>query len=183
LTYASRLSPDFIVDAATLTGATLISLGPSFSAYYTAVEAIAEAMRQASTDAGESFWHMPLVEELAAQLKSDITDLKHTGDRFGGAITAALFLREFTGGVPWLHCDIPGPVFRDRPSGMHPKGGTGHAVLTFLKLIEMHEKNPIVQNKGASRVRTAPPVSKKAATRRAPPTSLNRSKPGRSKGA
>lgn len=166
LTYAAGLGPDFMVDAATLTGATLLSLGAPFSAFFTGSEAIANAMKRACADAGESFWQMPLVEELVLQLKSDITDLKHTGDRMGGAITAALFLREFTLGTPWMHCDIPGAVFRDRPSGMHPKGATGHAVLTFLNLIEMHAQNPIT-TKPAARSRKAPPSSqKKVAARR-----------------
>lgn len=174
LTYASRLSPDFIVDAATLTGATLISLGSPFSAFYTGSEAIAAAMKEAAADAGESFWQMPLIEELVSQLKSDVTDLKHTGDRFGGAITAALFLREFTEGVPWMHCDVPGPVFRERPSGMHPKGGTGHAVLTFLKLIDMHGRQTIVQGKKegssdkppASRTRKKPSAKPRSSTKK-----------------
>lgn len=160
LTYAAGLSPDFMVDAATLTGATLLSLGAPFSAFFTGSDAIADAMRKASADAGESFWQMPLVEELVPQLKSDITDLKHTGDRMGGAITAALFLREFTAGTPWMHCDIPGAVFRDRASGMHPKGATGHAVLTFLNLIELHAESPIV-SKVTTRARKAPPSSQK----------------------
>jgi leucyl aminopeptidase len=164
LTYASRLSPDFIVDAATLTGATLVSLGAPYSAFYTGSEGIASAMKEAAAEAGESFWHMPLIEELVGQLKSDVTDLKHTGDRFGGAITAALFLREFTGGVPWMHCDIPGPVYRDRPSGMHPKGATGHAVLTFAKLIEMHGKSPLAAKPAE---KPAQKSVKKPATRRA----------------
>jgi leucyl aminopeptidase len=165
LTYAAALSPDFMVDAATLTGATLLSLGAPFSAFFTGSDAIADAMRRASADAGESFWQMPLIEELVLQLKSDVTDLKHTGDRMGGAITAALFLREFTGGTPWMHCDIPGAVFRDRPSGMHPKGATGHAVLTFLNLIEMHSQNPIV-SKVSTRARKAPPSPQKEVTAR-----------------
>ncbi len=154
LTYAARLQPDFIVDAATLTGATLVSLGAPFSAFYTGSQEIASAMKEASASAGESFWQMPLIEELAVQLKSNITDLKHTGDRMGGAITAALFLREFTEGVPWMHCDIPGPVFRDRASGMNPKGATGHAVLTFLGLIQQHALAPIVQNKAKSKTKS-----------------------------
>jgi len=144
LTYASRLKPDFIVDAATLTGATLVSLGAPYSAFYTNSEAIAENMDAACADMGESFWRMPLIEELAGQLKSTVTDLKHTGDRMGGAITAALFLREFTDGVPWMHCDIPGPVYRDSASGLHPQGGTGHAVMTFLELVRRHSQKPIV---------------------------------------
>lgn len=160
LTYAARLEPDLMVDAATLTGATLISLGPACSAFFTGDEAIVSAMKTASASAGESFWHMPLIEELAQQLKSEIADLKHTGDRSGGAITASLFLREFTHGVPWMHCDIPGAVFRDRPSGMHPKGATGHAVLTFLKLIELHASKPIVLPRKATK--PAKPEHRKA---------------------
>lgn len=144
LTYAARLKPDLVIDAATLTGATLISLGSPYSAYFTASDEIAAAMQRAAARAGESFWRMPLIEELAQQLKSDVADLKHTGERYGGAITAALFLREFTLGVPWMHCDIPGAVLRDRASGMHPKGGTGHAVLTFLELVREHDKSRIV---------------------------------------
>lgn len=136
LTYATRLEPDAIIDAATLTGATLISLGQPYSAFFASDDVLAQAMERAARSAGESFWRMPLIEELAGQLKSDVADLKHTGDRYGGAISAALFLREFTAQVPWVHCDIPGAVYADRPSGIHPKGATGHAVLTFLKLVE-----------------------------------------------
>jgi leucyl aminopeptidase len=155
LTYATRLKPDLIVDAATLTGATLVSLGAPCSAYFTNNEGIAAAMGECSAAAGESFWRMPLLEELRLQLKSTVTDLKHTGDRWGGAITAALFLREFTEGLPWMHCDIPGAVFRDRPSGMHPLGGTGHAVLTFLQLVLRHEKEPMVKKASSSSSREA----------------------------
>ncbi|HSC85879.1 MAG TPA: leucyl aminopeptidase [Polyangiaceae bacterium] len=150
LTYAARLAPDFMVDAATLTGATLISLGSPYSAYFTGVEPLAEAMKNAAQAAGESFWRMPLIEELAQQLKSDVTDLKHTGDRYGGAISAALFLREFTEGVPWMHCDVPGATYRERASGLHPKGGTGHAVLTFLELVRSHERKAIVEPSASS---------------------------------
>jgi leucyl aminopeptidase len=101
---------------------------------------------------------MPLIEELAQQLKSRVTDLKHTGERMGGAITAALFLREFTEGIPWMHCDIPGPVFRERAMGMHPQGGTGHAVLTFLKLIEKHEASAAEGTRPVRR-RGTPPIA------------------------
>jgi leucyl aminopeptidase len=93
-------------------------------------------MKKASEHSGEGFWRMPLIDELGEQLKSDVADLKHTGDRWGGSITAALFLREFVGEVPWIHCDIAGPAFADRARGLHPKGGTGHPVLTFLSLVE-----------------------------------------------
>ena len=166
LTYAARLEPDFIVDAATLTGATMVSLGDPYSAFFTDHESIATAMTEAAATAGESFWRMPLIQELRAQLDSSITDLKHTGNRWGGAITAALFLREFTAGVPWMHCDIPGPTFRDRASGMHPKGGTGHAVMTFLELIQRHSNEAIVSASVSKKSIRAKKTVKKAAAKK-----------------
>ncbi len=136
LAYASKLRPDVIIDAATLTGASMVALGKSCSAYFTADEGWSSRFKLAAQMAGESFWQMPLLAELRDQLKSDVADLKHTGDRFGGAITAAMFLKEFVGDAPWIHCDIAGPVLADRPKNMYPKGATGHPVLTFIRLLE-----------------------------------------------
>ncbi len=136
LAYARRLRPDLIVDAATLTGACMVALGKTCSAYYATDDTLAEQWRTAASEAGESFWRMPLLPELREQLKSDIADLKHTGERWGGSITAALFLREFVGNIPWIHCDIAGPVVADRARDFYPKGATGHPVLTFLSFVE-----------------------------------------------
>jgi len=136
LAYAVGLEPDLIVDAATLTGAALIALGKTCSAFYATNDDLARSLEDAARDAGESFWRMPLLVELAEQLKSDIADLKHTGDRYGGSILAALFLKEFVGDRPWIHCDVAGPVYADRAKGFYPKGATGHPVLTFLRLVE-----------------------------------------------
>ncbi|MDF3065039.1 MAG: Cytosol aminopeptidase PepA [Polyangiaceae bacterium] len=136
LAYAVSLKPDVIVDAATLTGAALVALGKTCSAFYATEEGLAEDLQASAKEAGELFWRMPLLDELGEQLKSDVADLKHTGDRYGGSITAALFLREFVGKVPWVHCDIAGPVLAERARGAYPKGGTGHAVLTFLNFVE-----------------------------------------------
>ncbi len=136
LAYAVALKPDVIVDAATLTGAALVALGKTCSAFYATDDKLAADLEASAKDAGELFWRMPLLEELGEQLKSDVADLKHTGDRWGGSITAALFLREFVGKVPWVHCDIAGPVLAERARGAYPKGGTGHAVLTFLHFVE-----------------------------------------------
>ncbi|MEO6603699.1 MAG: leucyl aminopeptidase, partial [Polyangiaceae bacterium] len=136
LTYASRLKPDVIIDAATLTGAALVALGKTCSAFYSPDDELARSLEHAARTAGEQFWRMPLLEELGEQLKSDVADLKHTADRWGGSISAALFLREFVGKFPWIHCDVAGPVLADRPKGMYPKGGTGHPVLTFLNFVE-----------------------------------------------
>ncbi len=138
LTYASKLKPDVLVDAATLTGACVVALGKCCSAFYTAQSELADSMRAAASAAGESFWQMPLLPELSEQLKSDVADMKHVGDRWGGSITAALFLKEFVGDVPWVHCDIAGPAFADQAKGMYAKGGTGHPVLTFLSLVESY---------------------------------------------
>ena len=139
LAYARGLEPTLIVDAATLTGACMVALGKNCSAFYTGDNKVARAFEKAVVAAGESFWRMPLLEELREQLKSDIADLKHTGDRWGGSISAALFLREFVGDVPWVHCDIAGPALSDRARGVVPKGGTGHAVLTFLELVNSYQ--------------------------------------------
>jgi leucyl aminopeptidase len=140
LAYASRLRPDVIIDAATLTGACVVALGKTVSGFFTAEQRLAEELDRASEQTGEPLWRMPLVEELKEQLKSDVADLKHTGDRWGGSITAALFLREFVGQVPWVHCDIAGPVLADRAKGIYPKGGTGHPVLAFLRFVENSAK-------------------------------------------
>jgi leucyl aminopeptidase len=136
LAYARKLRPDLIVDAATLTGASMVALGKSCSAYFTADEDWSNRFKLAAQMAGESFWRMPLLAEMRDQLKSDVADLKHTGDRFGGSISAAMFLKEFVGEVPWIHCDVAGPVLADRPRNMYPKGATGHPVLTFIRFIE-----------------------------------------------
>ena len=136
LTYATRLNPDLLIDAATLTGACMVALGKTCSAFYTSDEKHARDLEASAKEAGEQFWRMPLLEDLKEQLKSDVADLKHVGDRWGGSISAALFLREFVGKAPWIHCDIAGPVLFDAAKGAYPKGATGHAVLTFLKIIE-----------------------------------------------
>jgi len=127
-----------MLDNATLTGACVVALGTLTSGYYANQDELAEKLRVAARDAGESMWHMPLIEELREGLKSDYADLKHTADRWGGSITAALFLREFVGNTPWVHIDIAGPSMASRAHGIYSKGGTGHGVLTFLRLIEMY---------------------------------------------
>lgn len=180
LTYATRLEPDVIVDAATLTGATLISLGQPYSAFYSNEDALAEVMQRAARESGESFWRMPLIEELTSQLKSDVADLKHVGDRYGGAITAALFLREFVASTPWIHCDIPGAVFADRPTGIYPKGATGHAVLTFLRLVEGLAGDVELPKRQRSRTQRSASGRGRAATKR---SSTKRAAPRRTRSA
>ena len=137
LTYARSLSPDLIVDNATLTGACVVALGNTCSGWYANGDEAASEFAAALKESGETMWRLPLLEDLREQIKSDVADVKQTGDRYGGSITAALFLREFVGDARWIHCDIAGPASLDRPSGWsQTKGATGHGVLTFLAMIE-----------------------------------------------
>ena len=140
LAYARALEPDLIVDNATLTGACMVALGPTCSGYYSNREDVARTFQAAIEDAGETMWRLPLLEDLRDQLRSEVADLKHMGSRYGGSITAALFLREFVGDVPWVHCDIAGPVVSDKPMGFYLKGATGHGVLSFISLIERYSR-------------------------------------------
>ena len=127
LAYAAKeLEPDILVDNATLTGACVVALGTTYSAFYASNEDTAQRFGAAVKTAGEQMWRMPLIEELRDQLKSDVADIKHTGDRYGGSITGALFLREFIGKTKnWVLCDIAGPAQTDRPYAWHNKGATG----------------------------------------------------------
>jgi leucyl aminopeptidase len=136
LHYATELEPDFILDNATLTGACVVALGQTVSAFYSNRDGLATRMTSAAASAGEAMWHMPLVEDLREKLKSDWADFKHMGDRWGGSITAALFLREFIGDSPWIHVDVAGPSMADKSYDIYSKGGTGHGVLTYLALID-----------------------------------------------
>ena len=136
LAYARTIEPDVLIDNATLTGACVVALGKNCSGFFATTDRLGNQFGNAAKDAGEQFWRLPLLDDQKDQLRSDIADLKHTGDRWGGAITAALFLREFVGNSPYIHADIAGPALADRAHGFYPKGGTGHGVLTFLRFVE-----------------------------------------------
>jgi len=137
LTWAARkLKPDFMIDHATLTGACMVALGPYRAALYTDDDQLAKQYLGAAEGEGEAFWRMPLDGELRSSLKSPIADLKHVGGRYGGSITAALFLQEFVEETTWMHLDIAGPSFIDRPHGRLPKGGTGFGVATAVRFLE-----------------------------------------------
>ncbi len=136
LAYARELEPDYLVDHATLTGACMVALGAITAGLFSNDDGLAKKYAAAAEDTGESYWRLPLTDELRETLKSDIADLKHTGDAYGGSITGALFLREFVGKTKWAHLDIAGPTFADRARSIYPKGGTGFGVLTALRFLE-----------------------------------------------
>ncbi|GHD18844.1 leucyl aminopeptidase [Nocardiopsis kunsanensis] len=137
--YAStELDPDVIVDVATLTGAAKLALGTGIGALYSTDDGLAAELEQASKDSGEPLWRMPLTEEYAETTRSRIADLANIGTRgtdFGpaGATDAALFLREFTGGLPWAHLDIAGPGRSMQETGLFSKGGTAFTTRTLLR--------------------------------------------------
>ena len=115
----------------------MVALGRLTGAAFTDDEEMAVDLSAAWDASGESFWRMPLNGELQEQLKSDTADIKNVGDRWGGAITAALFLKAFIDeGTRWAHLDIAGPVSATKESGYIQKGGTGFAVRTLLAYIE-----------------------------------------------
>lgn len=132
LTYAHTLKPARIVDLATLTGACMVALGPTIVGMFSNDEQLAQEILNSAQRAGEDMWRMPLSASLKDQLKSDIADLKNTGDRLGGAITAALFLKEFVGETPWVHLDIAGPASSKGDGGIYSKGATGVGVATLV---------------------------------------------------
>lgn len=135
LSLAGQLAPDLIIDIATLTGACQIALGDRTAGLMASDDDVADTVLDAAEMAGEAFWQLPIPEEMAEHLKSDVADLKSTGPRPGGALTAAAFLREFVPeGTPWAHLDIAGPAWADKPYDYVSKGGTGVGVRTLVAL-------------------------------------------------
>jgi leucyl aminopeptidase len=135
LAYAVELGVDEIVDLATLTGACVVALGDYYTGLFSNNDAAARKVLDASAAAGERVWQMPLDERLRDKLKSGVADMKNTGDRNGGAITAALFLREWVGDKPWVHLDIAGPALAEGDTPLYPRGGTGVGVTTLVRLV------------------------------------------------
>ncbi len=136
ITYArAKVEPDEMFDFATLTGACMVALGPYTAALMSENDKLAKAFLKAADDAGEDMWRMPLNPRLRGQLKSNIADMKNTGERWGGAITAGLFLRNFVKDSSWVHVDIAGPASVNRTEGAVPRGGTGFAVATIVEYV------------------------------------------------
>jgi leucyl aminopeptidase len=124
-----------LIDLATLTGAAVVALGNGTSALFASDDAMAGALLGAAEDVGERTWRMPLIDDLEKKIEGDVADIKNTGGRAGGAITAALFLRHFSEGLPWAHFDIAGSSRQDKPTPLGPKGATGVGVRTLLRYL------------------------------------------------
>ncbi|HEY9728732.1 MAG TPA: leucyl aminopeptidase [Chroococcales cyanobacterium] len=135
LVFAEKLGVDAIVDLATLTGACIIALGNDIGGLWTTDDAVASQLKTASEVAGEKFWQMPMEDKYFEGLKSPIADMKNTGPRPGGSITAALFLKQFVKETPWAHLDIAGPVWADKEDGYNNSGATGFPVRTLVNWV------------------------------------------------
>ncbi|MCY4631703.1 MAG: leucyl aminopeptidase [bacterium] len=136
LSLASEAKPDAIVDLATLTGACMVALGTKVAGLMGNHDGWIDAVEAAADRAGERVWHLPLPEDYRKQLDSPVADLKNIGNRWGGTLTAALFLQEFVAdGIPWVHLDIAGPAWTDNVDGEAAKGGTGFGVRLLVDLV------------------------------------------------
>lgn len=140
MAYAVKeIKPDEIIDFATLTGACMIALGPHTAGVMGNDLSLVERFLTAARLSGEEMWHLPMPERLKDMLKSEIADMKNTGDRYGGALTAGIFLKEFVGDTPWVHVDIAGPAASDKEWGHQPKGATGFGVATVVEYLVPRE--------------------------------------------
>jgi leucyl aminopeptidase len=137
LDVAVQNQPRAMVDLATLTGACLVALGTEVAGLMTNDEQLCGAIEQSAKVEGEPVWQLPMFELYNDKVKSKVADIKNIGDgRWGGAITAAKFLENFVAKVPWVHIDIAGPAFADRPKPHRDAGATGAMVRTLVRWIE-----------------------------------------------
>jgi leucyl aminopeptidase len=132
---AKRWKPAVLVDVATLTGACMVALGMTTAGLLGPDGPAVDGVLAAARAAGEEVWRLPMVESLKDQVKGDRADLKNTGERFGGAISAAHFLHAFAKDVPWAHLDIAGPSHSPKERGYVAKGGTGFGIRTLVELV------------------------------------------------
>lgn len=136
LTFASKLKPQAIIDLATLTGACMVALGEEITGIMSNNDALATKIQDAATEAGEKMWRLPLEKNYRKLLKSEVADMQNIGSKWGGALTAGLFLEEFVDKIPWAHLDIAGPAFAEREIDPYThKGATGHSVRTLLRYL------------------------------------------------
>ena len=135
LDLASEQKPDFIIDAATLTGACVVALGEDIAGAYGTDDDLMTQLLTAGRDVGELLWEMPLHMPYVSQLKTTIADCSNIGGRWGGSITAALFLRQFVpDGMKWIHIDVAGPAGKEDPLDHLGKGAKGYGVKTIAAL-------------------------------------------------
>ena len=134
LAYLNEKSPALLIDTATLTGACMVALGTDITGAMGNDDDLVREVVAAGTEVGEPTWQLPLYRDYRALIDSKVADVKNIGKRYGGAITAALFLAEFAGDTPWCHLDIAGPAFVDGHD-LGPAGATGVPVRTLVRFV------------------------------------------------
>jgi leucyl aminopeptidase len=134
LWYARQLGATHLIDLATLTGACVVALGKTTSGLFGRPQVWVDRVLEATRRAGDRSWPMPIFDDYKEQLKSEIADFTNTGGRPGGAITGALFIKEFAGELPWVHLDIAGTAWAEEAKPYQPKGATGVGVRTLVEL-------------------------------------------------
>jgi len=135
LAYASENKPDIICDVATLTGAAYVALGVEIGAVFSNNESTLNKFLNSNANSFENYHSLPLEQSYKSLIKSSIADIKNSGGRFGGAITAALLLEEFVNDIDWIHLDIAGPARSRSNNSIYPEGGTGFGVIGYFNFI------------------------------------------------
>ena len=135
LAYGASLKPKMIIDFATLTGACVVALGELITGVMGNDNQVISQIIEAGTHENEKIWQLPLEPEYKNMLESSVADMKNTAKKYGGAITAGLFLQEFVDNVPWAHLDIAGPAYYEKDTDLIPKGGSGIPVKTILRFL------------------------------------------------
>ncbi len=136
LAYVARFNPAAVVDIATLTGAQAIALGPQAAAVFANNDDLAAKLLAAADASGDRLWRLPLYDEYAEAIKSQVADVKNTAGRFGGIGTSAKFIEHFTEGYPWAHVDMASMAWAEEDKPAQPKGATGYGVRLFTALLE-----------------------------------------------
>lgn len=132
LVYTDKLGLDAMVDLATLTGACVVALGNDIAGLWSPDDAFADQLLAAAESSGEKLWKMPFEESYFESMKSPIADMKNTGARTGGAISAAVFLKQYVKDTTWAHMDVAGPVWTEKDKDYNPTGATGYGVRTLV---------------------------------------------------
>ncbi len=141
LSYASQFKPAAVIDLATLTGAVVVALGHFATGLLGNDADLLTSLKASGERTGERVWELPMFEEYAGLLKSDVADVKNVGGRWAGAITGAMFLKQFVGSYPWAHLDIAGTAITEEALGYIPKGGSGVGVRLLTDYLQ-HRAGP-----------------------------------------
>ncbi|MFI5252067.1 MAG: leucyl aminopeptidase [Bacteroidota bacterium] len=141
LAYASTYKPKAVIDLATLTGACVVALGSHAAGMMGNDSVLMAALKLAGEKTYERVWELPLFDEYEKQIKSDIADVKNIGGRWGGAITAGMFLKKFIGDYKWIHLDIAGTAILEEEFPYAPKGGSGYGIRLLIEFFNHWPKN------------------------------------------